>query len=211
MLTLLLQAFYKKDGQGISRLYYIHVSDVGAYVCLLWWNLGVFQMLILEPFMDFAYFVGNKVGTLWSGFSWLRFLRCSLVVTCHLMSRPVPYGRLGVIRAWTEYGYFTVPLYDLISDDEEDRDYGVLEYVSNLGDGTCVFVYGIRSTRWGRYVRVETAADCDVCGWVSISDVCSPNDWWQIPLVSRRWWVYFDIVYCYGMVSLQWANRKNIG
>jgi len=103
------------------------------------------------------------------------------------MSRPVPYGRLGVIRAWTEYGYFTVPLYDLISDDEEDRDYGVLEYVSNLGDGTCVFVYGIQSTRWGRYVRVERAADCDVCGWVSISDVCSPNDWWQIPLVSRPW------------------------
>jgi len=56
----------------------------------------------------------------------------------------------------------------------------------NFGDGTAVFVYGIQLTRWGMYVRVERASDCDVCGWVMISDVCSPNDWWQIPFVSRR-------------------------
>ena len=102
------------------------------------------------------------------------------------MSRPVPYGGLGVIRAWTEYGYFTVPVYDLISDIEDDIDYGVLDYVGNFGDGTAVFVYGIQPTRWGMYVRVERASDCDVWGWVMMSDVCSSNDWWQNAVSRRR-------------------------
>ena len=97
-------SFYKKDGQGISRLYYIHVSDVGAYVCLLWWKVAVFQMLILEPFMDFSYFVGEQCGyiMIWFFLAQVSSLFVSRDLSSHVAASSIRcsgcYSRLD--RVW---------------------------------------------------------------------------------------------------------------
>ena len=86
----------------------------------------------------------------------------------------IPYGGIGIIRAWTENGFLSVPLYILISDEVDDWDYGHMEQVDTFEDQTAVFVYSEMETKWGMYVQVDRAGDYDDGGWVSILDVGYP-------------------------------------
>ena len=84
-------------------------------------------------------------------------------------------GSLAVTRAWTENGYFTVPVFELISDDPDDRDYGSIELDFQLDDQVLVYIGGQQWTPWGTYVHVErvstSGSDDEESGWVNLWDV----------------------------------------
>ena len=86
-------------------------------------------------------------------------------------------GKLGYIRAWTEYGSHDVPVYALRSDcPEDERCYGKMDFISKLDHGTRVFAWETFKTKdHGVYVNVVKASsppDPLMEGYVSVDDLC---------------------------------------
>ena len=78
-----------------------------------------------------------------------------------------------MIRAWTEYGYDSVPYFELYSDDPEVIGYGRMDFSGHLPDGMMVFVGGYFRTNWGWYVHVEKFTNELIEGWVHVDDLQS--------------------------------------
>ena len=96
------------------------------------------------------------------------------------MALTIPYGGLGVIRAWTEHGYYSVPVYEFISHDESnwkvvEFEHDLMRKVSTLEDQTRVHVFDEVETVWGKYVQVVSNV-MHVSGWVAVWDVRDPDE-----------------------------------
>ena len=93
---------------------------------------------------------------------------------------------VAVIRAWTEYGYDSVPYFELYSDDPEVTNYDMMECSGHLPDRMMVLVGGYFRTNWGWYVHVEKFTDELIKGGC-ILKTCRAL---QLMLIINTWSVF---------------------